>query len=189
MRESRRVTMTKTMLKDSLLELMSKKPLAKISIKEICDNADINRTTFYTHYTDQFALCTEIESDAIEKTSDYLKKVTIDSSKIGFLSDYLHYIKENGHLIKTLLHSGCENNFRLRFVEISVAKLMEFDTHTNLSPTDRDYIFRYIFMGAMSIVEKWLDNDFDKPVNELARLIIALVPSITETQKKALSYA
>ena len=46
-KESRRVQMTKKLLRESVIELMDKKPLNKISIKDICDNADVNRTTFY----------------------------------------------------------------------------------------------------------------------------------------------
>ncbi len=184
MKQNRRVMMTKTLLKNSLLELMNEKPLAKITIKEICENADINRTTFYTHYSDQFALCSEIENDTIEMTNDYLKKVSSNQSKTDFLSEYLCYIKEHGKLLRTILHSSCNDSFRLRFVDISVEKLMEFDYHTDLTGSEKDYIFRYIFMGAMSVVEKWIDNDFDKSPHAMAKLIIALVPSITQIRKK-----
>ena len=53
-KESRRVQMTKKLLRESVIELMEQKPLNKISIKDICDNADVNRTTFYKYYGEQF---------------------------------------------------------------------------------------------------------------------------------------
>ena len=49
MKENRRIQMTKKLLKESVFELMEQKPLNKITIKEICENADVNRTTFYKY--------------------------------------------------------------------------------------------------------------------------------------------
>ena len=49
----RRVKYTKMVLEDSFIKLLEKKDISQISITEICDNADINRATFYAHYSDQ----------------------------------------------------------------------------------------------------------------------------------------
>ncbi|WP_338121478.1 hypothetical protein [Halalkalibacterium halodurans] len=45
----RRKKYTRMVLKESLMKLMQEKPLSNITIKEICDLADINRSTFYSH--------------------------------------------------------------------------------------------------------------------------------------------
>ena len=52
----RKTRYTRMVLQDSLIELMKEKPISKITIKELCEKADINRTTFYAHYTDQYDL-------------------------------------------------------------------------------------------------------------------------------------
>ena len=49
-RSDRRVRYTKTVLKQSLLELMKDRPIGKITVTEICRLADVNRNTFYAHY-------------------------------------------------------------------------------------------------------------------------------------------
>ena len=67
-KDNRRVKMTKKLIKDALIDLMDKKTINKITVKEICQYADINRSTFYLHYTDQYALLEEIENDTINKT-------------------------------------------------------------------------------------------------------------------------
>ena len=48
--ESRRVLMTKRLLKEALLELLDEKPLEEISVAELCRRADVQRATFYNHY-------------------------------------------------------------------------------------------------------------------------------------------
>ena len=61
----RRIKYTKTLLKNSLVDLMREYPIAKISVKMLCETADINRSTFYAHYSDQFDLLITLEREVI----------------------------------------------------------------------------------------------------------------------------
>ena len=70
-REDRRVTMTKRMLKDALIEMLKEKDIYHISIRELCERADVNRTTFYRYYSSQFDLLSDMERDL----HDFLVKV------------------------------------------------------------------------------------------------------------------
>lgn len=73
-----RIEKTEKAIKNAFLELRSKKALEKISVKELCELACINKSTFYSHYTDIYALseCLEIETvnsivNSIPKDIDY----------------------------------------------------------------------------------------------------------------------
>ena len=66
-RSDRRTRYTQMVLKKSLIEWMEQKPLAKITIKELCERADINRCTFYAHYRDQYDLLQQIEDEIISR--------------------------------------------------------------------------------------------------------------------------
>ena len=57
----KRVEKTKYAIKNAFLKLRKKKPLEKITVKELCEKAYINKSTFYAHYEDIYAL-----SDALE---------------------------------------------------------------------------------------------------------------------------
>ena len=63
--ESRRSKMTRRLMKDALMELMENRALASISITELCGRADVNRSTFYSYYSDLLQLLKEIEDDII----------------------------------------------------------------------------------------------------------------------------
>lgn len=184
MKENRRVSMTKNLLKESLLELLKEKSLQKITIKEICENADVNRSTFYLHYADQFALCNEIENDSVEKINDCLVKVSKKENRTQGLSEFLYYMKTNSELFKILFRPDFNNSFRVRFTEIAVKMLAEYDYHDNIPDSEKDYIFRFLFMGTLGMLEKWIENDFDKSPDELAEFIMALMPSITAVRRK-----
>ena len=51
-KENRRVKMTKMLLNESFLKFLAEKPLARITVKEICEDAGVNRSTYYAHFTD-----------------------------------------------------------------------------------------------------------------------------------------
>ena len=55
-KQDRRVRRTQKLLKDSLVTLMQEKEFKNISVKDITDRADLNRGTFYLHYTDTYHL-------------------------------------------------------------------------------------------------------------------------------------
>ncbi|HWT75545.1 MAG TPA: TetR/AcrR family transcriptional regulator [Mobilitalea sp.] len=70
--EDKRVKKTKKTLKQTLITLLDEKPFEQISIKELCDLAEISRITFYTHYSDKYELIEEIFQDMINLgTEDY----------------------------------------------------------------------------------------------------------------------
>ena len=64
-KEDRRVTMTRRLLKDALIELLREQSIYQISIRELCQRADVNRTTFYKYYGSQFDLLADMEDDIV----------------------------------------------------------------------------------------------------------------------------
>lgn len=60
-----RVKKTETAIKNAFLELRAKKPLEKITVKELCSLACINKSTFYSHYEDIYALSEAMEHETV----------------------------------------------------------------------------------------------------------------------------
>lgn len=58
-----RIEKTERAIKNAFLELRSRKPLGKITVKELCSLAAINKSTFYSHYEDIYALSDKMESE------------------------------------------------------------------------------------------------------------------------------
>ena len=65
--ENRSVRNTKRRLREGLLELLDRKPINEISVKELTDLVDVNRGTFYFHYQDIFDLLHNIETEFFEQ--------------------------------------------------------------------------------------------------------------------------
>ena len=70
-----RVKLTKKMVFEAFLSILKNKPIAKITVKEICTAADINRTTFYKYYKDTYDLLEQIEDELIDNLQANLEHV------------------------------------------------------------------------------------------------------------------
>ena len=60
-----RIEKTERAIRNAFLELRAAKPLEKITVKELCSLACINKSTFYSHYEDIYALSQMLESETI----------------------------------------------------------------------------------------------------------------------------
>lgn len=67
MKTDARTRYTLSVIKRSFLELLKGKSIEKITVREICTRAEINRTTFYRHYDDQYDLLDSLQRDILDK--------------------------------------------------------------------------------------------------------------------------
>ena len=65
-KEDKRVIKTKRNLKETLIRLLDEKPFEKLTVTEICKEAQTSRITFYTYYGDKYDLLQELYSDMNE---------------------------------------------------------------------------------------------------------------------------
>ena len=67
MKNDRRIRRTRAAIQSAFLKLIFEKDINKITIKELCERADINKSTFYLHYQDIYDLEEQIEEEISEK--------------------------------------------------------------------------------------------------------------------------
>lgn len=174
-KENRRIKLTKVMLKNSLVELMQKAPVNKITIKEICENADINRSTFYVYYADQYALLDEIEDEIILKTTEYVEESDSAENEEELLETFLTYISENINVFRVLLCKERDYSFQKHLMDIVMQQFIEKRKSANKWDEGiSEYIFRFTIMGSMSLIENWIDRSLDKSPKEMAEMILLL---------------
>ena len=174
MKEDRRVVMTKKLLRESIFEILKLKPLSKISIKEICDNADINRTTFYKYYGDQYALIKEAEDELFMKTSEFVMNLRTVGDRVKVLETFLLYIKQNDEMFKTVLDKNNESDFRRRLMDIAFNKVLIENVDLGIKSENKLYVYTFIAMGSISMLEAWIGN-YEKDATEMASLLYNFV--------------
>ena len=73
--EDKRIAKTKKNLKNAMIAMIGEKDFEHITITELCRAAEISRITFYSHYSDKYALLDEIFDDMLKLgTEDYYRR-------------------------------------------------------------------------------------------------------------------
>ena len=172
-KENQRIKLTKSLLKNSLIELMHIKSMNKITIKELCEHAEINRSTFYLYYSDQFELLKEIEDDLLLNAREHLKHIDSNLNNLHYIKELLRYMQANSDIFYTLLCRQENLSFQTSFIDISVRHL-KINLKLQCEERFSEYIYRYLTMGCLSLITKWLEAGFDLSAEELAEMIFQL---------------
>lgn len=175
-KESRRVRMTKLLLKTALIELMQEKPFPQITIKELCERADLNRTTFYLHYSDQSGVLRDIEQEAQEKAIKYMRNVSPDAKAIDLIEAFMNYVKDNAVLFRTLMLSDGAQTFKQEFIRYTLSQIRPNLPYYG-DELHEKYVFSFLMNGSIHIITDWIESEFDLSTKEVAKVIYTLCDS------------
>lgn len=172
----RRVKYTKMVIKDSFVKFLKQKPISKISVKEICEDADINRATFYSHYTDQYDLLQQIESDITHDIIQYLEGydfVDYTGIPVEMIERILKYVEDNSELFDLLLNLNGDIKFQQEVIHIIGRQffITKF-VNDSIKEEDAEYIYHFLACGAVGLIQIWLRDGMKKPVKDMAELIL-----------------
>ena len=172
-KNNQRARLSKILLKNALMDLLSEKgSVTKISVRELCERADLNRSTFYAHYSEPKELLEEVEAELLDATREHLQKIGAEND-IGahrYLLSFLIYIKENDKPFRTLLIDAGDPEFRSKFMQQSIIQFVE---NLNISfPKDQEqYIYSYILNGSTGVIIQWMRSDYSIDENALVDLL------------------
>lgn len=183
-KEDRRVRYTKMVLKDSFIRLLEKKDISQITIKELCEDADVNRATFYAHYTDLYDLMKKIQDELFENVEKHLKTYTdqeFSTIPVEMVERILIYIKENARICKLLLSECGDLNFQKRILTLAYEKnISELTKSGAILKDDAEYIYAFTLTGCVGAIQKWLNDDLKKSPQFMAEMIVRLTAGLPD---------
>ena len=158
---------------EALITLLEKKDFEYISIKEICDTAGVNRSTFYLHYENTSDLLKETTRYIIDKHLAYyeidqkrisLQFETCKREELLFITDeylepYLTFIKDNQRLFKVSIKQFNSLNMDEvygRMFEYIFNPILE---RFHVPEKERAYVMKFYLTGIFAIVMEWLDKN------------------------------
>lgn len=171
----RRVRRTRALLINSLISLLEEKSFKDITVKDLCDAADINRGTFYLHYRDIYDMIEQIEQDIMNQFEALISQHSpeeLSEDPYSLIYDIFQFTAENADLCKTLLSQNgdisflvrIKNLFRERFIQIWISSLEETN-HSQL-----EYSYNFIAAGYVGLIESWLFAGRPESLEEMATL-------------------
>lgn len=180
MKQDRKSKYTRMVLQDSLMELMHVKPITKITVKEICAHADINRTTFYTHYGDPYDLLHVIEDTTLAWAEEMLERL-LESDKQGamrIIENIFAYFVENSHHIQILMSEQGDIEFQKKLLSLIYSycsKTLADPQQKNYSDEVNEFHFVFAVSGSVGIIQHWLKTGLQASPKEMAETIYHMV--------------
>ena len=181
-KENQRTRLTKRLLRESLLGLLEEKPVERITVKELCERAELNRSTFYAYYQDVVQLYYEMGNELVDALLDYVRDMGADRVQT---EPMLAYIKERREMFALLIYNGqfMDMNAPLqrRVFEETIRYIWPAGAEMSVAGPEWKYILQYMFMGGSGLIHRWVRDGCDMEPAELA----ALLGGLTETLLRA----
>jgi len=176
-KENRKSRYTKMVIRESLTELMKKKSILSVSVKDICDLADISRSTFYDHYKDQYDLLKQIEDETLAYFEDMLNNYKDRQTKKEtgqMVEEMLTYIANNGNTIHVLLSENGDLGFqkKLLYHFIMHNQITKYFSENQQSEEAKPYYSVFMVHGAIGLIQHWLKDNMKMPVPQLAKMLM-----------------
>lgn len=173
----RRVKYTQKLLWEAMVQALQENHISNITVKSLCETADVNRSTFYAHYKDPYDLLYQIEREVLDNITKHLEKQDYnpDQRPITFqvLNRILEYVREKSDLFKALLSENSDASFQMEIMKL--AQLDLFQSKNRFSKRMQDYLTVFGATGCISILHKWLMDGMIESTTEISEFILKIL--------------
>ena len=158
---------------EAFLELIEKKDFAYITVKEICEKAGVNRSTFYLHYETIGDLLAESAQYIIDEFITYMPHDAVEFlEKLQdrpleelylitpeYLVPYLTYIKEHRRVFRATVEQASALRMIDAYQKLCCHVFIPILNRFGVPPEDQNYVMQFHISGLMAIINEWLQDD------------------------------
>ena len=176
---------TALLMDEALLALLEKKDFAYITVKEICEKAGVNRSTFYLHYETIGDLVKETTEMVNNRFLSYFSKQEKDiAAKIAdkqqrdlifitedYLRPYLQFILDNKNIYRAAFRNPGGMQVDEQYKHLKQQILKPVLSRFAIPESIHKYYIAYYVEGIMAIVGEWLHSDCHDPVDTMVLVI------------------
>lgn len=168
-----RVRYTQRILKESFLSLLREKPVNKITVKEVCELAELNRATFYAHYSDCFALLENIEQELLDVFGQSLR--LIDGFDVSALIAAIYaMVEQHEDACRVLIFGDTSPTLLGRMIELaqdtSIAAWRQQLPHA--TDAELAMLYTHLSNGLMNVVVEGYDKYSREEVISFVKRIV-----------------
>ena len=170
---------------EAFLELIEKKDFAYITVKEICEKAGVNRSTFYLHYETIDDLLAESAQHIIDQfvefmpydTADFIEKLQdrpIEELYLitpAYLTPYLTYIREHRRIFRATVEHASTLRMNDAYSDLSRHILTPILHRFRVPSENRKYMMSFYISGLVAIINEWLKEDCKDSIEHIVNVI------------------
>lgn len=183
------VRKTKKSLEMSLVSIAKQVPLNKISVKQICEKAELSRNAFYFHYSDINALIQDIEDNMINDITAMFgefREVGYPENILLVIQTLTDYLIERKETTLMLLDSTYSTSFTKRFNAAFSNFFFEYfkQHHKTDARSTYDCFYNYVSGGYCAMLSNWLHDPGDITRRHFIRLAYTFAGRMLITDKE-----
>lgn len=180
-----RIQKTKAAIKSAFLELRKKKSVEKITVTELSKMAEINKATFYLHYSDIYSLTEDIEDEIIDNILAEINGLdTFLENPKKYSYELFHAFVKNRRMLNTVFSGSRHSQFANKVEHRIKARL--YDRYPELKNRTNDVIFTFLIQGSFyTVAESVPDKEPDstEEYEIISRLTDGLISEIILPEK------
>ena len=167
--EDRRVRRSRRLLKESLLSLMGRKSFSEISVREVAEGADMNRGTFYLHYSGTAELLQSLEGDLLDElqalVDAHMGETVAGGTVRPVMEPVLDFAVAHQDAL-TILFAGSEATGFIQSLQQLMRRSGSSLVESWYHPADQsqtDYLLSFLTWGFIGLLKEWFAQDMALP--------------------------
>ena len=153
-----RVKVTKSMFHHALLDILKEKPIDQVSVKELVEAAELNRSTFYLHYSSPLDVLKEIENQFVEEKLVNFDSYWTGAMDQGHMAAIISIVLQDKELCRILMSENGDPQFLIslrHLVKDGVVDGWKKD-HPRISKEKLEFLYDYVFSGSTQLILSWI---------------------------------
>lgn len=181
---------TAARMDEAFLELLEKKDFTYITVKEICEKAGVNRSTFYLHYETVSDLLAESARYIIDQfveamphdTAEFMSQIqTRPLEELylitpEYLTPYLNYIKKHRRIFRTTLEQASVLGMNDAYLSLNRHVFIPILNRYHVPLPNQKYMMLFYINGIMGIVNEWLKENCEDSIEHMISVIQVCIP-------------
>lgn len=166
-KETQRILLTKRLIKESLIRFLAVKSIYKISIRGLCEEAEINRSTFYKYYGSQYDVLAKMETEMLGHIQEALGAASEDP--IHQIETICSYLEANVDIVRLLTNNNIDPDFPVKLFNLpQIREMLHKRLGSSYDSESLDYAFTFVTSAGYFLIRKWINKKERKPANEIA---------------------
>ena len=182
----RRILRTRQAIQAAFVDLVKEKGFDALSVTDITARANINRGTFYLHYTDKYDLLEQIEAGIIHNLQGIIQQAsaldaldsTILAEPLPVMVEFFEYLRDNAPLMHAVLGLRGDIAFQTRLKRAIEANIFNTGFFAPIKDENllvpREYLLSYIISAHLGVIQLWLQKGCLESPREMALILSRL---------------
>lgn len=187
--QDRRIVKSKKALRSALISLMETKGFEAITVNDLCSAADLNRGTFYNHFSDKEDLLATLEDEVMDDISRIQSEMgtlavrdvmayCVAKKPLPFLITLFDYLREQGDFFHAVLGPGGDSRFGSRLRDSVCTNLIQGVLHEKYRNDHDPFVGYYLSFYAsayLGVITRWIETGMKEDSEQMARIAMRLL--------------